>query len=384
MKLKKLVWTVIFVGITGVASSIFAATLKVGDPAPKLEVSKWVQGDSVTDFEPGKTYIVEFWATWCGPCRVSIPHLNALHEKFKDRGLVVIGQDVWEKDTEKVAPFVAKMGSNMTYRISLDVCPDGDPQNGKMSVNWMRAAERNGIPSSFIVDKQGKIAWIGHPAGLTEAMIEQVLNGTFDVKGAAEQQQRDKEISDLWRQVAIKLKAKEYDSAAAALDTVEKLLPETRKNEANLKRLEVLMGKGETNAISQFANELSRKNPEDFKLLNGMAWTLATADAKERDLNLAEQIAMQANEITKGNNAMVLDTFARIEFLLGKKDKAVELVSDALEKNQEELMKPYLKRTLEGYKAGKLPSPNVGTTVAPTRLRTQPMVNTNGSSVGGK
>jgi thiol-disulfide isomerase/thioredoxin len=52
------------------------ATLKVGDAAPKLQVAKWVQGEEVKEFDKAKAYIVEFWATWCGPCKASIPHLN--------------------------------------------------------------------------------------------------------------------------------------------------------------------------------------------------------------------------------------------------------------------------------------------------------------------
>jgi len=156
-------------------ASTQAATLKVGDPAPKLEVGKWVQGDPVTRFEPGKAYLVEFWATWCGPCRATIPHLNELHNKFKDKGLVVIGQNVWERDESLVAPFVKKMGDKMTYRVALD--DKSANKEGKMSKSWMEAAGRNGIPSAFLVDKSGKIAWIGHPMQLKEAQIEKVLGG---------------------------------------------------------------------------------------------------------------------------------------------------------------------------------------------------------------
>ena len=159
-----------------------AATLKVGDPAPKLQVGKWVQGEPVKEFEKGKAYIVEFWATWCGPCRASIPHLNETYEKFKDKGLVVIGQNCWEKDESKVAPFVKQMGSKMTYRVALD--DKSRNPDGAMAKNWMAAAGRRGIPSAFLVDTNGKIAWIGHPMSLKEEVIEQVLAGSY--KPAAE------------------------------------------------------------------------------------------------------------------------------------------------------------------------------------------------------
>jgi thiol-disulfide isomerase/thioredoxin len=150
-----------------------AATLKVGDAAPKLQVGKWIQGDAVTAFEPGKAYLVEFWATWCPPCRTSIPHLNEIHTKFKDKGLVVIGQNVWEKNDTAVAPFVKQMGSKMTYRVALD--DKQESKQGQMAVTWMEAAGRDGIPSAFLVNKQGKVAWIGHPMQLKDADIEKVL-----------------------------------------------------------------------------------------------------------------------------------------------------------------------------------------------------------------
>ena len=155
-------------------------TLKVGDPAPKLQTGKWVQGDPVKDFQKGKAYIVEFWATWCGPCRASIPHVNEIYNQFKGKGLVVIGQDCWEQDESKVAPFVKSMGDKMTYRVALDDKTGGG--RGKMAETWMAAAGRKGIPSAFLVDTQGRIAWIGHPMQLKEAIIEDALAG----KGAGQ------------------------------------------------------------------------------------------------------------------------------------------------------------------------------------------------------
>jgi thiol-disulfide isomerase/thioredoxin len=168
----------------GTMLPLAAATLKAGDPAPKLETGKWVQGEPVKDFQKGKAYIVEFWATWCPPCRASIPHLNETYLKFKDKGLVVIGQDCWEKDESLVAPFVEKMGDKMTYRVALD--DKTSNKKGQMAITWMEAAGRNGIPSAFLVDTKGKIAWIGHPMALKEEVIEDVLAGKYDASKAAE------------------------------------------------------------------------------------------------------------------------------------------------------------------------------------------------------
>lgn len=151
------------------------STLKVGDPAPKLQPGKWVQGDPVKDFEKGKAYIVEFWATWCGPCRASIPHLNEIYTKYKDKGLVVIGQNCWEQDDDLVAPFVKKMGDKMTYRVALD--DKTGSKKGKMAEAWMAAAGRKGIPSAFLIDTKGVVAWIGHPMELKDEVIEDVLAG---------------------------------------------------------------------------------------------------------------------------------------------------------------------------------------------------------------
>jgi hypothetical protein len=83
--------------------------------------------------------------------------------------------DCWERDESLVAPFVKKMGDKMTYRVALD--DKTSNKKGQMAQTWMDAAGRDGIPSAFLVDTQGKIAWIGHPMELKEQVIEDALAG---------------------------------------------------------------------------------------------------------------------------------------------------------------------------------------------------------------
>src|SRR5262249_53250212 len=117
-----------------------AKDLALGDPAPKIEVKEFVKGDPVEKFDKGKLYVVEFWATWCGPCRTSIPHLTELQKKHKD--VTFIGVSVYENNQDAVKPFVKEMGDKMVYRVAMDAIPEGGKRNeGKMAQAWMEAAQ---------------------------------------------------------------------------------------------------------------------------------------------------------------------------------------------------------------------------------------------------
>lgn len=177
--------------------------LSIGDPAPRLEVFKWLKGTPVEGFKKDKVYVMEFWATWCGPCIMAMPHLSKLAQQYRDK-VTVIGVSVWENnrkpvpDAAAIQKFVDEQGNNMDYTVAMD-----DPGKNFVSESWLRAAGIRGIPATFVIGGDGKIAWIGHPLKLDSILKEIVERPEqFDLNRAKAAYRKDLQLQA--KQEAIK------------------------------------------------------------------------------------------------------------------------------------------------------------------------------------
>jgi thiol-disulfide isomerase/thioredoxin len=350
---KRIPWVLAVLAGWAVTASA-AGKLGVGDAAPKLEVKEFVKGEPVAQFEKGKTYVVEFWATWCGPCKESIPHLTALQKKHKD--VVFIGVSVSERDPKGVKPFVEKMGDKMNYRVATDDVSGGE---GKMSKNWMDASGQEGIPAAFIINGDGKIAWIGHPLEMDEPLAE-ILGGKYDLQAAAKKYKEEQADKAKLEALAEKLvEAQKAGNLKEVLTLLDKAIADAPKLEERLAptKFTMLMRTGAKDKALEYAKHLGEKVFKDNAPgLNFVAWTIVDPDAAGKPdaelVKLALTFAERAAELTQHKQAAILDTLAKAYFDNGQAAKAVETQEKAIKLAQgtpEAQDKSMLKR-LEQYR----------------------------------
>jgi thiol-disulfide isomerase/thioredoxin len=318
------------------AANLGAADL--GDTAPPLDIKEWVKGGPVklADGKGKSIYVVEFWATWCGPCRTSIPHLTEMAKKLKDKGVVFVG--VSDEEADVVKKFVAKMGDKMDYHVAID--------GGKTSEGYMEAFGINGIPHAFIVDKEGKIAWHGHPMNGLDKALDEMVAGKYDIAAAKARAAKASEGEKKQGEIQRKLNK----LAKAIMDGDEG--DETKKLEAELVALEkehgdILGGEKFEPADFRTRVKFSQKVQNYQKLVIAGTDTNAIAQAEKeltvgapKDFDLKKFKDMMAMQMEMQKSMTVLRSYMQAVSEEGDATKAAELGKkvEALELKNPELL----------------------------------------------
>ena len=289
--------------LAGLIGTAHAA--RIGDPAPPLRVERWVKGAPVRITPGTNIYVVEFWATWCPPCRKSIPHLTELQKEYGPKGVTVIG--ISSEKVEEVVPFVNSQGANMNYRVAVD-------SSGTSMKAWMDAYGQTGIPHAFIVDRLGKVAWHGFPSDELDSTLEKMTEGKFDIKQAQGFENGNRAVEQYRAAV---LKPKTAERAAA------------------------------------FGQKIVDDLATDWRVPYRLARVILTdPEVRSRDLELALKASAKAVEMTDRRSSDALEMHARALFATGKKTEAITVQKEAIEKTTEPGELAELKKFLAIYEKG--------------------------------
>lgn len=277
--------------------------LELGDPAPPVTVESWAKGETVTlEAARGQQIVVvEFWATWCGPCRVSIPHLTKLQQQFGDKGVRIVG--LTDEKEDVVKPFVDDMGPKMDYSVGIDT-------SDKSKKAYMTPFKVSGIPHAFVVDKEGRLVWHGHPSDGLDIVLQNVIDGTHDLEKAKRQ------------------------AKVAELQTTY----------LNMTRF----GSGDKAKIDAVGEEIIKLSEGNASLLGKFAYTVLNSRSRNgRNIDQAMRAAKAAYQIPGGSKkAIVIDAYATALLETGKKPEALEVLRKGIAETEDAQHRPFLERRL--------------------------------------
>jgi thiol-disulfide isomerase/thioredoxin len=297
------------------------AFLKVGDRAPAFGPLEWVKGSAVSfpkDFGD-KVYIVEFWATWCAPCKISIPLLNELQQEYKDDLTIV---SITTPDPNNTLPvvqqFVKQQGNDMDYTVAFD-------RSGTTHAAYMEAAGQLGIPFAFLVARDGRIAWQGSPLQPEmKYVLERLVAGTFDLEV-------HKKVSAKLGELAFPMRMGDHEKVASVLKEILELDP---ANEAVFAQLIVtyVQNLHDAEGLRVSVEHLVRNHRDDPHVQSALArQLLRIGELSYRLPDLANEAAVIAYERSKDRSkAGATMTYALARYQLGDVDRAIELQREAV------------------------------------------------------
>lgn len=316
--------------------------LKIGDLAPPLQADHWFNGEAVDPSKlDGETiYVVEFWATWCPPCKKSIPHLNALHDLYSTQKVVFVGVTTEKK--EKVEPFVEKM--NMRYRVAI-------AERDAIDTSWMKGV--NGIPHAYVVDTNGVIIWAGHPMDRLDEALAEIIQGTYDPDKYTKVQPEQEDMEKLQSLV----EDNRIDEAITFLD--EKLSAPDPHPLLYQMKIALLAQADRFQEIKGVFGQMAERFWDDSRYLNQIAWMAVTGPFELCDLETAWKCAVRAADLTKHEDAAILDTLARVYYAVGLLPQAIATQEKALKRTPDEMEGKSLRAVLDYYRSAKKLADNI-------------------------
>jgi thiol-disulfide isomerase/thioredoxin len=325
-----------------------AKALTIGDRAPKITADQWWQGTEVKEFAPDRIYVVEFWATWCGPCIAIMPHMGELQREYRDKGVTFIGFTAKDPNNNLngVSAFLSRRGSQLGYTFAF--ADDRETYDA-----WMTAAKQRGIPCCFVVDGAGKIAYIGHPMYL-DLVLPKVVAGTWSGNEVKSLLAAQAEVDGVFKALG----SSDPEVALKALASLDANYPQLSNipylvgPRINLLVKAKKYGEAKQAAKSAMARAVKQ---EDAGALQTLSGALRSPGAKEDPeiAALAVQAAEAGLKVAGDKDFVALINVAESYFVLGNHAKAREYGALAIAAAESPQQKQQLEQRVKVYENAK-------------------------------
>ena len=298
--------------------------LDLGDVAPPLTIAEWVQGESTESLgkKKDKLHLVEFWAVWCPPCKMSIPRLTQLQKKY-DKDLVIVGVTVPDNrgnNPDAIRKFCKDQGDEMAYAVAID-------KSQSTSNAYMRSSNIMGIPFAFLVDREGRVAWMGSPLDPElDSVVGRVASGDYDVDRAKVDAIVQKRLGEV-------LQAAQYGQPEMARDGLLDILKIDPGNDIAMEflmniQLDTL---DDAEGMRTWIRKHIDEHGDDMSVMTNLAFMLCSIPMlADRSPDLALEAASRAYQSSKAKDPSAISVYAKAVYQLGDLEKAIALQEDAV------------------------------------------------------
>lgn len=266
------------------------SNIKVGEQAPKIKITDWIENVPEDKNFNDKNIVLEFWATWCGPCIAAVPHMNNLQSEFNQKDLIYIS--ITDESVEKVKRSLKRIDFKSIVVTDLTKETQINFGDGKKGLDE--------YPLTVLIDKTGIIKWIGEPKNLNSEIMSKFLananteNAEYKKLGQTEIEKEQNQIFD-FKDLLSNKEVKYYFD-----------IQETESTETSKKAMGTIIISLEAYRLEDIYNEIFNIKNDQLKLpgtIKNTRFNLIYKNvAESENLNLLERDILKKLDLKKQTN----------------------------------------------------------------------------------
>mgnify|MGYP001827051203 CR=1 FL=1 len=315
--------------VCALAAERSSEPLMVGDQAPMLAGAKWLRGGPVDKWQAGHVYLLDFWATWCAPCLQMMPSHQALEDRYGQERFHVVGIAIWSDDGPMKPARALEKHPSLRYAVVEDT-------EGRFADLFMGGTGTRGLPTFMLIDRKGRLAWVGEPGEEFETTLDQILDGSFDLPAAREQDGIRRAGQAIFARIDELRRDGRPREAAELVDSVV-ALDQMRNGWAWAMKYEILADDCDDPAAAmktaeRFLGSDPGRNPFfNYAFALRISRKNTPGGLDQRELDLGVHLARRAVDLAAEPNPDYLANLARVHFLRGEIEEAIQWQKLAIE-----------------------------------------------------